>query len=67
MDSALAILNSLADPGAGESVKTRDAEFRGYLNTANNIPPASKTALLADPRRAFKVRFVATAFAQHRT
>ncbi|KAJ4155689.1 hypothetical protein LMH87_000923 [Akanthomyces muscarius] len=55
MDHALAILNSLADPGASETVKRRDAEIRGYISGTGDMPQASKAALRDDPRRAFEV------------
>lgn len=63
MDHALAMLNSLADPGASETVKNRDAEIRGYISGTGSIPQASKAALRDDPRRAFEVGCVATLFA----
>ncbi|OAR03149.1 hypothetical protein LLEC1_06014 [Akanthomyces lecanii] len=55
MDHALAILNSLADPGASETAKNRDAEIKGYIAGTASIPQASKAALLDDPRRAFEL------------
>lgn len=64
MDHALAILNSLADPGASETVKRRDAEIRGYISGTSDMPQASKAALRDDPRRAFEVGCVAAMFAQ---
>lgn len=52
---ALAILNSLADPGTNETVKHRDAEIRGYIASTKTCTSDSIEALVKDPRRAFEV------------
>ncbi|KAJ3491953.1 hypothetical protein NLG97_g5497 [Lecanicillium saksenae] len=55
MDAALAMLNSLADYDARESVKKRDAEIRGYIAGTKTIPEASKVAVLEKPRQALEL------------